>query len=121
MSSYEEIALTPTGAQRSEQDDAARGHRSDSPSIPPAASGTDAVPAARYEHLAAELDDVAEVPTEVLADWVAARGQCLWETTFGDPPDWFAEKDPDRELATRAVRWLPGARGVPGVRAPRGR
>jgi WhiB family transcriptional regulator, redox-sensing transcriptional regulator len=55
----------------------------------------------RYEELAAELDELSAAPTEVLADWVAARGRCLWVTTFGDPPDWFSEGDPDRELATR--------------------
>ena len=59
----------------------------------PAATGSAALPVGRYEHLAADLDDLADVPTEVLADWVAARGRCLWETTFGDPPDWFLEAE----------------------------
>lgn len=55
----------------------------------------------RYdERLAAELDALAAVPTEVLADWVTARGRCLWETTFGEPPEWTGE-EPDRELASR--------------------
>ena len=78
----------------------------ESPTAPPtpAAGGT---AAARYEHLAAALDDLADVPTEVLADWVAARGRCLWETTFGDPPDWFTDPDPDRELATRLCAGCP--------------
>lgn len=54
-----------------------------------------------YEQMAAELDELAAVPTEVLADWVTARGRCLWEATFGDPPAWTSEDDPDRELASR--------------------
>jgi WhiB family transcriptional regulator, redox-sensing transcriptional regulator len=57
--------------------------------------------AQRYEQWAADLDELAAVPTEVLAHWMTARGRCLWETTFGEPPEWTSEDDPDRELATR--------------------
>ena len=57
--------------------------------------------------MAAELDDLSGAPTEVLAGWVAARGRCLWETTFGEPPDWLSEGDPDRELATRLCAGCP--------------
>lgn len=60
-----------------------------------------------YEEMAAELDELAAVPTEVLADWVTARGRCLWETTFGEPPEWSGEDDPDRELATRLCAGCP--------------
>ena len=94
-------------AQRDEHADDSAGRRPDSTSIPPVNPATDVGPAARYEYLAAELDDLADVPTEVLAAWVAARGRCLWETTFGDPPDWFADADPDRELATRLCAGCP--------------
>lgn len=55
----------------------------------------------RYERWVAELDELAAVPTEVLADWVTARGRCLWEITCGEPPEWTGKDDPDRELATR--------------------
>ncbi len=61
----------------------------------------------RYEQWAAELDDLAEVPTQVLADWVAARGRCLWETTVGEPPEWTGQDDPDRELATQLCAGCP--------------
>lgn len=61
----------------------------------------------RYEQLAAELDELAAVPTEVLADWVTARGRCLWETTFGEPPEWTGQNDPDRELAARLCAGCP--------------
>ncbi|MGH3829395.1 MAG: WhiB family transcriptional regulator [Pseudonocardiaceae bacterium] len=61
----------------------------------------------RYERLAAELDELAAVPSEVLADWATARGRCLWETTFGEPPEWTGEDDPDRELATRLCAGCP--------------
>ena len=47
------------------------------------------------------------MPTEVLADWVTARGRCLWETTFGEPPEWTCEDEPDRELATRLCAGCP--------------
>lgn len=57
--------------------------------------------------MAAELDDLAAVPTEVLASWVTDRGWCLWETTFGEPPEWTGEEEPDRELATRLCAGCP--------------
>ena len=57
--------------------------------------------------MAAELDELAMVPTKVLADWVTARGRCLWETTFGEPPEWSGEEQPDRELATRLCSGCP--------------
>jgi WhiB family redox-sensing transcriptional regulator len=60
-----------------------------------------------YEELAAELDELCLVPTEVLADWVTVRGRCLWETTFGDPPEWTCEEESDRELATRLCAGCP--------------
>ena len=60
-----------------------------------------------YEEMAAELDELAMVPTSVLADWVTARGRCLWETTFGEPSEWSGEDDPDRELATRLCAGCP--------------
>jgi WhiB family redox-sensing transcriptional regulator len=60
-----------------------------------------------YEQMADELDELAAVPTEVLADWVSARGRCLWEITFGEPPEWTGEAEPDRELATRLCAGCP--------------
>lgn len=53
------------------------------------------------EELATELDELKAVPTEVLVSWVTDRGRCLWETTFGEPPEWTGQDEPDRELATR--------------------
>lgn len=61
----------------------------------------------RYEQWAAELDELAAVPTEVLADWVTTQGRCLWEATFGEPPEWTGEDDPDRELATQMCAGCP--------------
>jgi WhiB family redox-sensing transcriptional regulator len=60
-----------------------------------------------YEQMAAELDELAAVPTEVLADWVTAQGRCLWETTFGEPPEWTGEDEPDRELASQLCAGCP--------------
>lgn len=61
----------------------------------------------RYEQWAAELDELVVVPTEVLADWVTARGRCLWETTSGEPPKWTGMDEPDRELAARLCAGCP--------------
>jgi hypothetical protein len=55
--------------------------------------------AQRYEQWAANLDELATVPTEVLAHWVTAQDRCLWELTFGEPSDQTSQHDPDRELA----------------------
>jgi WhiB family transcriptional regulator, redox-sensing transcriptional regulator len=60
-----------------------------------------------YEEMAAELDELAAVPTGVLASWVTAQGRCLWETTFGEPPEWTGKDEPDRELATRLCAGCP--------------
>jgi WhiB family redox-sensing transcriptional regulator len=60
-----------------------------------------------YHEMAAELDELAAVPTQVLAGWVSARGRCLWEITFGEPPEWSGEHDADRELATRLCTGCP--------------
>jgi WhiB family redox-sensing transcriptional regulator len=59
------------------------------------------------QEMAAELDGLAVIPTEVLADWVTARGRCLWETTFGEPPEWSGEDEPDRELAHQLCAGCP--------------
>jgi WhiB family transcriptional regulator, redox-sensing transcriptional regulator len=61
----------------------------------------------KYGQMAAELDELAAVPTEVLADWVTARGRCLWETTFGEPPEWTGEEEPDRNLARQLCAGCP--------------
>jgi WhiB family transcriptional regulator, redox-sensing transcriptional regulator len=60
-----------------------------------------------YEEMAAELDELAAVPTDVLAAWVTAQGRCLWETTFGEPPEWTGEDEPERALATRLCAGCP--------------
>ncbi len=59
------------------------------------------------ERDAAELDDIAHVPDDVLSDQVAARGLCLWEITHGDPPMWSGEGTPDRWLAARLCAGCP--------------
>jgi WhiB family transcriptional regulator, redox-sensing transcriptional regulator len=64
-------------------------------------------PGKSLEEMAAELDELAAVPSEVLADWVTARGRCLWVITFGEPPEWSGEDEPDRELAHRLCAECP--------------
>lgn len=59
------------------------------------------------EREAAELDDVAAVPDDVLARLVAGQGLCLWEITHGDPPTWTGDGSPDRELAARMCAGCP--------------
>jgi len=61
----------------------------------------------RAEREAAELDALAAVPDEVLADAVAERGLCLWEITYGDPPIWDGDGPPDRKLAARLCAGCP--------------
>jgi WhiB family transcriptional regulator, redox-sensing transcriptional regulator len=60
-----------------------------------------------FDEMCTELDELAAVPTDVLAAWVTDRGRCLWESTFGDPPEWTGEDEPDRELATRMCAGCP--------------
>ena len=60
-----------------------------------------------FEELNTKLDELAAVPTDVLAAWVTDRGQCVWESTFGDPPEWTGADEPDRELATRLCAGCP--------------
>ena len=56
---------------------------------------------------AAELDDVAHVPDDVLSALVAEHGLCLWEITHGDPPMWTGHDSSDRELAARLCAGCP--------------
>jgi WhiB family redox-sensing transcriptional regulator len=60
-----------------------------------------------WERDAAELDDLASVPSDVLAELVARYGLCLWEITSGDPPAWSGQGPPDRELAARLCAGCP--------------
>jgi WhiB family redox-sensing transcriptional regulator len=62
---------------------------------------------ADWELDAAELDDLAPVPTEVLSELVVRYGACLWEITSGDPPAWSGHGPPDRELALRLCASCP--------------
>ncbi len=62
---------------------------------------------ADWEQDAAELDDLAPVPTEVLSELVVRYGACLWEITSGDPPAWSGNGPPDRELALRLCAGCP--------------
>lgn len=62
---------------------------------------------ADIERRAAELDGLAEVPTDVLTDVVERDGTCWWEVTSGDPPDLADEQEPDRALAARLCAGCP--------------
>jgi WhiB family transcriptional regulator, redox-sensing transcriptional regulator len=61
----------------------------------------------RRERDAADLDNLATVPDEVLSDLVARLRLCLWEITAGDPPAWSGEGSQDRELAARLCAGCP--------------
>jgi WhiB family transcriptional regulator, redox-sensing transcriptional regulator len=54
-----------------------------------------------FERRAAELDALANVPTESLLDLVEQGGTCWWEVVSGDPPSIPDEAMPDRALAAR--------------------
>jgi WhiB family transcriptional regulator, redox-sensing transcriptional regulator len=62
------------------------------------------------ERVAADLDELAAVPDEVLADAVASRCRCLLEITDGDPSIGTESDTPDRDLAARLCEGCPGRR-----------
>ncbi|HEX5403741.1 MAG TPA: WhiB family transcriptional regulator [Pseudonocardiaceae bacterium] len=57
--------------------------------------------------IAARLDRLIHVPTDVLADIVMADGACVWCYGEGDPPPLTGEDTPDRELAARICAGCP--------------
>jgi WhiB family transcriptional regulator, redox-sensing transcriptional regulator len=61
----------------------------------------------RREQAAAELDRLAAVPDDVLAELVARHGLCLWEITSGDPPAWTGQEPPDQKFAARLCAGCP--------------
>ena len=63
--------------------------------------------AADRERDAADLDDLAAVPDEVLSEFVGRYGRCLWEITCGDPPAWSGDGSADRELAMELCAGCP--------------
>jgi WhiB family redox-sensing transcriptional regulator len=60
-----------------------------------------------FESRAADLDGLANVPTELLLDLVERGGTCWWEVMSGDPPDIRGEVMPDRALAARMCAGCP--------------
>jgi WhiB family redox-sensing transcriptional regulator len=60
-----------------------------------------------FECRAAELDDLANVPTELLLNVVEHSGTCWWEVISGDPPSIGNEAMPDRALAARMCAGCP--------------
>lgn len=62
------------------------------------------------ERIAADLDELAAIPDDALADAVASGCRCLWEVTEGDPPTGTDSDTPDRDLATRLCAGCPGRR-----------
>lgn len=62
------------------------------------------------EHLAeiaARLDRLIDVPTDVLADLVMDNGACVWCCGDGDAPSLTGHDTPDRELAARICAGCP--------------
>jgi WhiB family transcriptional regulator, redox-sensing transcriptional regulator len=60
-----------------------------------------------FERRAAELDRLANFPTELLLDLVEQSGTCWWEVISGDPPIITDEVMPDRALAARLCAGCP--------------
>jgi WhiB family redox-sensing transcriptional regulator len=60
-----------------------------------------------FDHRAAELDPLANVPTELLLDVVEEGGTCWWEVMSGEPPSISNEVMPDRALAARMCAGCP--------------
>jgi WhiB family redox-sensing transcriptional regulator len=61
----------------------------------------------RLADIAARLDRLVNVPTDVLADIVMANGACVWCYGEGDPPPLTGQDTPDRELAARICAGCP--------------
>jgi WhiB family redox-sensing transcriptional regulator len=61
----------------------------------------------RLTDIAARLDRLIHVPTDVLADVVMADGACVWCYGEGDPPPLTGDDTPDRELAARICAGCP--------------
>lgn len=61
----------------------------------------------RLAEIAARLDRLVNVPTDVLADIVMTDGACLWCYGEGDPPALTGSDTPDRELAARICAGCP--------------
>lgn len=57
--------------------------------------------------IAARLDRLRQVPTDVLADVVMRDGACMWCYGEGDPPPLTGSDIPDRELAARICAGCP--------------
>jgi WhiB family redox-sensing transcriptional regulator len=61
----------------------------------------------RLTEIAARLDRLKSVPTDVLADIVMRNGACMWCYGEGDPPPFNGNDTADRELAARICAGCP--------------
>jgi WhiB family redox-sensing transcriptional regulator len=61
----------------------------------------------RLNEVAARLDRLINVPTEVLAEIVMRDGACMWCYGEGDPPPLTGNDTADRELAARICAGCP--------------
>jgi WhiB family redox-sensing transcriptional regulator len=57
--------------------------------------------------IAARLDRLIDVPTDILADIVMRDGACMWCYGEGDPPPFTGNDNADRELAARICAGCP--------------
>ena len=61
----------------------------------------------RLNEIAARLDQLARVPSEVLAEIVLRDGLCLWAFRHGELPELTGVDTADRELAARLCEHCP--------------
>lgn len=61
----------------------------------------------RLNEVAARLDRLTDVPTDVLAEIVMRDGACMWCYGEGDPPPLTGKDTADRELAARICAGCP--------------
>lgn len=62
-----------------------------------------------FEEVAARLDDLQEVPTELLFELVTREGACMWIDVGTAAPMWTGDKVTDRELAATICEGCPVA------------
>jgi WhiB family redox-sensing transcriptional regulator len=61
----------------------------------------------RLNQIAARLDRLSHVPSDVLSEIVLRDGLCIWAFTHGDPPQLTGIDTADRELVARLCEPCP--------------
>ncbi|MGH3753730.1 MAG: hypothetical protein ACRDRP_13735 [Pseudonocardiaceae bacterium] len=69
----------------------------------------------RLNEIAARLDRLIDVPSDVLGEIVVRDGLCVWAFTHGEAPELTGVDTADRELAARLCEQCPAPAGLVAV------